>query len=415
MKTFRWIAALMSVLFIAAPVLSAASATASEKTEVDRRIRKAERQLEEGKTKQKNLAEQVGDISSQMDDIQNEISGLDTEIEEKQREIETAEEVLKKKTEEIGVQDEALNTRLRAMYKSGDTGMLEVLMGSSDIAELLSNIGMIQKIYSNDVRILTDLKTQYNQVSAEKEILVGLQEELSRSQREKQENEQELSDKLKELEKLEEEVKKDNEALESQLDELNEQSEKITEELRQQELAASSSSDSSYTGGTMLWPVPNYSRISSKYGYRFHPILHVNKMHTGIDISAASGESILAAADGTVILSAVKGGYGNCVMIDHGGGIVTLYGHCSRLLVSKGQHASRGDQIALVGSTGLSTGPHCHFEVRVNGATTEPMNYLNLQSGSSEEELPAEIEESGENQENKEDHEIMEDQENSIE
>ena len=134
---------------------------------------------------------------------------------------------------------------------------------------------------------------------------------------------------MKELETLEAQVAEDNEALEAQLDELNKEAEKITEELRRQELVSSISSGSSYSGGSMLWPVPDYSRLSSKYGYRFHPILHVNKMHTGLDISAPSGKQILAAADGTVILSSVKGGYGNCVMIDHGGGIVTLYGHCS--------------------------------------------------------------------------------------
>lgn len=378
MKDVKWGALLMTILLMTAPVVSNAASAASEKAEVDSRIRQTEKSLEDGKAKQKDLADQVVEASRELEGIQNEINGLDTEIEGKKKEVEKAEEALEKRKEEIGMQDNALDIRLRTMYKSGDTGMLEVLMGSSDISDLLSNLDMIQKIYRNDVRLLKDLKFQYEQIVQEKDSLVTLQEELRQQQLEKKKNEEALSNKMHELEKLETDVKHDNQALESQLDQLNKESERLTEELRQQELSASSSSDSSYSGGSMLWPVPAYSRISSRYGYRFHPILHVNKMHTGIDISASSGENILAAADGMVLLSAVKGGYGNCVMIDHGGGIVTLYGHCSRLLVSKGQHVSRGDRIALVGSTGLSTGPHCHFEVRINGATTDPMNYLDL-------------------------------------
>ncbi len=378
MKGVKWVALFMILLIMTLPVFANAASTASEKAEVDSKIRQTEKSLEEGKAKQKDLAAQVTEVSGEMEGLQIEIDGLDTEIEVKQKDVEKAEDELKKRKEEIGMQDSALDTRLRTMYKSGDTGMLEVLMGSTDISELLSNLNMIQKIYRNDIQLLKDLKFQYEQIVEEKDSLVRLQEELRQQQLEKQKNEKALTDKILELEKLEEDVKNDNQALESQLDQLNKESEKLTEELRQQELAASSSSDSTYSGGSMLWPVPAYSRISSRYGYRFHPILHVNKMHTGLDISAASGESILAAADGIVLLSAVKGGYGNCVMIDHGGGIVTLYGHCSRLLVSKGQSVSRGDRIALVGSTGLSTGPHCHFEVRINGATTDPLNYLDL-------------------------------------
>lgn len=367
---------IMAVLMV--PLLTVSAATKAEKDEVDQKIVQTKNDLKKGKEKQNELFQQVQDINGQMEAIQNEISELENQISGKQQEIEEAEAELESKKQEVGRQNHALDTRLRAMYKNGDTGMLQVLMGSADISELISNIEIVQKIYENDIQVLKDLKYQYEALAEQIQILTDLKQQLEQQQNEKQENEETLSEKMAELESLEKQVAKDNEALEAQLDELNKESEKITEELRKQELAVSSSSGSSYDGGSMLWPVPSYHRISSKYGYRFHPILHVNKMHMGLDISAASGEQILAASDGKVIYASVRGGYGNCVMIDHSGGIVTLYGHCSRLLVTQGQYVTRGQSIALVGSTGLSTGPHCHFEVRVNGATTDPLNHLDL-------------------------------------
>lgn len=135
-------------------------------------------------------------------------------------------------------------------------------------------------------------------------------------------------------------------------------------------------SDYTGEGGVLLWPVPGYKRISSYYGYRIHPVLKTKKLHTGIDIPAPTGTPVLAAEGGVVIYSGYKGSYGIAVMIDHGNGIVTLYGHNSKVAVKKGDKVRKGQVIALVGSTGRSTGPHSHFEVRKNGKHTNPLPWV---------------------------------------
>lgn len=131
-----------------------------------------------------------------------------------------------------------------------------------------------------------------------------------------------------------------------------------------------------YKGGKFVFPAPSYTAVTSEQGWRVHPISGVLKYHSGMDLGAPSGTAILAAAPGKVTLASWNGGYGNCVIIDHGGGISTLYGHASALYVSKGQTVSAGKKIAAVGSTGWSTGPHLHFEVIINGEVTDPRPYI---------------------------------------
>lgn len=131
-----------------------------------------------------------------------------------------------------------------------------------------------------------------------------------------------------------------------------------------------------YIGGVLAWPVPGYTRISSNYGMRTHPITGIYKLHTGVDISAPMGANFVAANDGIVTKAGYNSAYGNMVIIDHGGGISTLYAHGSEILVEVGQTVKRNEAVLKVGSTGYSTGPHAHFEVRINGVVTTPIEYI---------------------------------------
>ena len=131
-----------------------------------------------------------------------------------------------------------------------------------------------------------------------------------------------------------------------------------------------------YVGGVMAWPVPGYTRITSPFGMRVHPVTGIYKLHTGTDIGAPIGANFIAANDGVVIKAGFNKAYGNMVIIDHGGGVSTLYAHGSEILVTVGQQVKKGDPVLKVGMTGYATGPHAHFEVRVNGEYVQPLNFV---------------------------------------
>lgn len=357
-----------------------AESNSSKLGTVNSKLKEAKSELEEGEQKSNELVSQISDLNTQIQSVESEISALDTQIENTQADITQSEADLQAKQEELDNQNDSLGKRLRAMYKNGETSILEILLGSSSLDEFMTNVDMVQRIYSNDVDVLENIQTQYDAIEEERERLVTLKNQLSTQENEQKTKKSDLESKKSEVETLQSQVESDNDALEAQIDELNKEANELTALIQQEQRSqtASSSTTSKYTGGVFTWPCPGNYRISSYYGYRIHPILHTRKLHTGLDIPATTGTPIVAAADGTVIMSKYYSGYGNCIMVDHGGGLVSVYGHCSALKASVGQSVTRGQTIALVGSTGQSTGPHLHFEVRVNGQRTSPLAYLGM-------------------------------------
>lgn len=317
------------------------------------------------------LQDDLSDINKEQDQVKNDLASLakkitalqaqydatNAKVNATQADIDSTKRAIKKKQDELTERENNLNARLVVMYKNGSIGFVDVLLGSSSITEFVSNVETIQKIYQNDAHILEVLQKEYVELEETKakleEKIKGLEEQKTELAGQKKE----LNEKKAVLSAKEDELKKEADRL-------------------KYEILSLIDTSSEYVGGTFVWPCPSSHYITSSFGWRIHPILKYKKYHTGVDIGASSGQSILAAGSGTVIKAAVYGGYGNCVMIDHGGGIVTLYGHASRLLVSQGQVVAAGQKIALVGSTGNSTGPHLHFEVRVNGDYVNPMGYF---------------------------------------
>lgn len=377
----------LAVTFVAFPALDynmgqgGSSAFADTQDEIDQKQNEVEdikEQREEVQNSLAEVAEEVKTLQAKVDNLNakisqktQEIKNTEDKIAKKKEDIKKKQEEIQKKKEEIQEREEGLDQRLVVMYKNGSIGFVDVLMGSNSISEFVSNVEMIQKIYENDVEILKileeehkKLEEQEKQLEVEKQQLVDIQaqlkvqiEELDGQKAELKAEKSKLDQKKKTLEAKDAELKRDADALISQIKKLQD-------------------SQRVYEGGTFLWPVPSSTYITSSFGSRLHPIYRTWRMHTGTDIGASYGANIVAAASGKVIMSSWYGGYGNCVMIDHGSGIVTLYGHCSSRLVSAGQEVSRGQVIARVGSTGNSTGNHCHFEVRINGQYVNPMGYF---------------------------------------
>ena len=238
---------------------------------------------------------------------------------------------------------------------------IKILLNSSSISDFFNNIYIVKQIVKQDKEVLTELDENKQEIEDKKSQIENKkveQEELKLLL--EIDNESLNNDKI-ELEKLKSELEKEENELESEIEKIAAQS-----VVNGEGQVISSGS----------WPVPGHSRISSPYGYRIHPIFNTKKMHTGIDIPAPTGTPTVSIDSGKVIFAGTKGGYGKTVMIQHDDGKVTLYAHNSALTVSVGQRVKKGQVVAKIGSTGNSTGPHLHFEVRINGKHVNPVPYI---------------------------------------
>ncbi len=317
-------------------------------------------------------------ISQQISTTESVISSLETKISNLNSQISQSEANLAKQQQEIiqGVND--FKSRLRAMYLSGDDSYASILAGSSDFYDFLMKMELIKDVAAHDDKTISDLIAKKKAFEQQKKDLEAKKKEVESSKATYDKNKSSLdslysksNDMIAQLnaqkasyEKMTAEQKKAQEAAEKELDRL---------------IAEKQSHNTVFVGGTFAWPVPGYYYVSSGYGMRW------GKMHKGIDIAGGgiNGKPIVAANSGTVIIAMKNaqygsgyGGYGNVLVIDHGGGYTTLYAHCSSLAVSVGQQVNKGQTVAYVGSSGNSTGPHLHFEIRTNNNAQDPMNWF---------------------------------------
>lgn len=369
---FAMIVAILLMLTFAVETSLASAATLSQ---IRNNIKNKQQELNESRAKEKSLGDQVNSLEQQINSKQSDIDELEAAISEAQAKLETLEEELAAAEEKVNTQNENLNARLRNMYKNGSVGFIDVLMDSGSFSEFLNNLSLVEKVYTSDQDVLEELQKAYDEIDAKKKEIETLQAELSESKATMEEQKSSLEADKASVEKKKSEIAADSAETQRELDKLEADAQALTSSIRN---SGSSSSSSKYNGGIMAWPVPSCHTVSSGYGGRIHPTTGKYKFHGGLDIPGSYGSAIVAANSGKVIWAGNRGdSYGNYVIIDHGGGVSTLYGHSSKVLVSTGQRVSRGQRIANVGSTGRSTGPHCHFEVRINGSRVNPNPYVN--------------------------------------
>ena len=346
-------------------------------SENKQKLNESQQEMKEIKAQEKKLEKEVSNINAeikkidaQMAKTDEEIQQLESQLSKLNSDIETTKVELEEANKNIEEKNDTFNSRLKIMYKNGAVGYLEVLFSSSDLSDLLTRIDMISKIVDHDVELMKYMKEQKEIISDKKETLEAkfIDVKATKDRVAIKKNELTVASRSKEV--LLSSKQRNLKELEAEFDKLNKEAQALTAIIKRQQSSAK------YTGGKMNWPVPNYYRVSSPFGWRVHPIFGTKKMHTGVDIPAPTGTNIVAANGGKVQFAGVSGGYGNIVILDHGGGITTLYAHNSRLLVKTGQTVKKGQAIAKAGSTGYSTGPHLHFEVRRNGKYENPIPWV---------------------------------------
>lgn len=320
-----------------------------------------EKKLTENRDSQLRLDEQIIELNSKIKEIEEKISLTNEEINELDLQIDDIKSEINELENNIKNNKEQLAKRIKVINSNYSMSYIKILLNSSSISDFLNNMYIVKQIVKQDKEILTELdenkqeieekKSQIEKKKVEQEDLKLLLEK---------DNESLNNDKI-EVEKLKAELEKEESELESEIEKIASQSVVVEDG----QIISSGS-----------WPVPGYSRISSPYGYRIHPIFNTRKMHTGIDIPGPTGTPIVSIDSGKVIFSGTQRGYGKTVMIQHDDGKVTLYAHNNELNVSVGQRVQKGQVISKMGSTGNSTGPHLHFEVRINGNHVNPLPYI---------------------------------------
>ena len=404
----------------------------SEYSEIKNKVSESEKkvsQLEEQKAKQEEIVsalneqlsqlnDELANVTSQKEVINGDISVTESKITSLNNEINSLDEQIALKDEQIDETVELFCRRMKANYVAGETSVLEIFTSSSDLASFLNRLEMFKRVTQKDQGLVDELHEEIasiekmqdelnkkkSELQTQKSELVLKRNDLQQTQNVLNSTQQEIIEKSNEVNEKIASLNTQTSKLNVSIEEYNAEMAKIDNEIdafikaeQARKNSSGSSSGGSSSGGSSsgsysatiipskvtggwAWPVP-YSEayVISGYGYRNDPKTGVFKFHGGIDITMGSayGKNIIATRAGTVIRALyTSSGYGHYIMIDHGDGFVSLYGHCSDLLVSTGQKVSRGQVIARIGATGYATGPHCHFEIRYNGERVNPLNYV---------------------------------------
>ena len=341
-------------------------------------VKQLKTQLEQSKN---NLSAFITELDGEVMKINEKIENLNNDIEVKQQEIDKTKEELEEAIEIKDSQYEAMKKRIQALYEQGDDYYLELLFTSNGFGDFLNSVENINKLANYDSKMYSKYKETVNYVTAcEKKLEseeASLQELKQAAEEEKAATEELIEEKQNQIAAYQADINKKATTIQEYEAELAARDAIIAEIERAVAAERTKLANARvYDGGKFCWPAPSYVCVSSEYGYRVHPIYGDQRFHSGVDLAAPGGSPILAAYDGEVVSAGYNASMGNYVMVDHGDSLMTIYMHASALLVSTGQTVSRGQKIALVGTTGNSTGNHLHFSVKLNGQYVSPWGYI---------------------------------------
>lgn len=317
--------------------------------------------------------EKINKLDEQIYKYEDEISNIEQKVSDKKDRIKKIEEKIQYIENQYENQKRIFQNRMVALYENGETTYLDVLLKSRSIVEFISNYYYIEEIAQHDSDLMENLKREKSLIETAKEELKVQQLLLENIQSEGEKSVILLENAKLVQNSYKNSLTEEEKEIQAKIDGFKEELNKVEAEIL---FISRSQVSENYSGGLFAWPAPGYYTITSEYGMRFHPILKIYRSHSGLDIGAPMRSNVIAANAGVVIKATYMSSYGNMVMIDHGGGVVTLYGHGDELLVQLGDTVKRGDIIMKSGTTGWSTGPHLHFEIRINGRTIDPFPYV---------------------------------------
>lgn len=382
-KIITAVALVMAILMIAGFLVSALNVFAVTKAQVDALKTKV---AEAGKRKNE-LKNQLSGLTNDLSALQKQISLLDSQIEAQQDEIDAQEELLTELTQMIAdktieleeserqqaEQYDQLRSRLRYMVEHGTTSSLSILLSSDSFSDFLNRYEIIRQISLRDENLFEQLKAIRDKVLTEKRELEDTKKEAEDTKAQMEANKAELEAQMEAKRKQMESIQLAQKNVKDAYAAMIETEDELMAQYKK--AAAEYAAQSTYVGGTFMWPLPAGNNVvTCKYGMRTHPITGKRKLHTGVDLRAATGTKVYAANKGTVTTSGYSSAWGNYIIISHGGGITTLYAHLSKRSVSKDDKVKQGDIIGYSGNTGYSTAPHLHFEISKNGSTYNPLN-----------------------------------------
>ena len=382
-KIITAVALVMAILMIAGFLASALNIFAVTKAQVDALKTKV---AEAGKRKNE-LKNQLSGLTNDLSALQKQISLLDSQIEAQQDEIDAQEELLGELTQMIAdktieleeserqqaEQYAQLRSRLRYMVEHGTTSSLSILLSSDSFSDFLNRYEIIRQISLRDENLFEQLKAIRDKVLTEKQELEDTKKEAEDTKLQMEANKAELETQMEAKRKQMDSIQLAQKNVKDAYTAMIETEDELMAQYKK--AAAEYAAQSTYVGGTFMWPLPAGNNVvTCKYGMRTHPITGKRKLHTGVDLRAATGTKVYAANKGTVTTSGYSSAWGNYIIISHGGGITTLYAHMSKRSVSKDDKVKQGDIIGYSGNTGYSTAPHLHFEISKNGSTYNPLN-----------------------------------------